>query len=253
MREAPEVACTQDELDRGERFLAAFNVIEQTLRRKWGGSSGRESVRHMVDVLSKNDAAIRQFKEDLGEFSELRNAIVHERISPDYLIAVPLIPTVERIESIAKALSDPPLVYPRFAAKVARFSPSDTMAYVFDVMRKTNYTQFPVYDGNNYVGLLTDGAIARWVARFSSDLGSDMLSVSVKTVLGFEKNVNRAKFLCRRATIYDAEEVFHDGVDRSSKWRTSAILITDSGHPSEELLGIITPSDMLATWSETPR
>ena len=121
MGRASNTTCTQDELYRGERFLAAFTLIEQTLRRKWGEASGRESVRRMVDVLSKTDPAVRRFKDDLEEFSELRNAIVHERISPEYLIAVPLAPAVERIEAIAKALSEPPLVYPRFAAKVARF------------------------------------------------------------------------------------------------------------------------------------
>lgn len=253
MGEASNVACTQEELDRGERFLAAFALIEQTLRRKWGGESGRESVRRMVDVLSKSDPAVRQFKHDLEEFSELRNAIVHERVSPDYLIAVPLLPVVQRIESIAQALVDPPRVYPYFAAKVARFSPSDTMAYVFEVMRRTDYTQFPVYNGRDYVGLLTDGAIARWVARLASDMRAELLQATVSTVLGFEKNVNRAKFLCRRATVYEAEDIFRHGTDRNGKWRVSAILITDSGHPSEEPIGIITPSDMLRTWSETPR
>ena len=250
MEGASNATCTQDELDRGERFLAAFTLIEQTLRRKWGEASGRESMRRMVDVLSKTDPPVRRFKDDLEEFSELRNAIVHERISPEFLIAVPLAPTVERIEAIAKAISEPPLVYPRFAAKVARFNPQDTMAHVFDVMRKTDYTQFPVYDGGKYVGLLTDGAIARWVARFASELGTQLLRVTVSTVLGFEKNVNRAKFLSQRATIYEAEEIFRNGPGRDSRWRVSAILITDSGHPSEEPLGIITPSDMLLMRSE---
>lgn len=253
MDDASNVACAEEELDRGERFLAAFTVIEQTLRRKWKGSSGRESVRRMVDGLSKSDATIRRFRDDVAEFSELRNAIVHERISPDYLIAVPLMHTVERIESIAKALNDPPLIYPRFASKVARFSVTDTMAHVFDVMRKTNYTQYPVYEGNTYKGLLTDGAIARWVAGAFSDPGSDMLGVRVTTVLGFEKDVNRAKFLRRRSTVYDAADIFRDGIDEINKWRISAILITNSGNPSEELLGIITPSDILAMWSEIPR
>ncbi len=240
-------AITREELLRGDRFLSAYGVIEKCLRRKWGNPAGKESFRHLVDVLSKEDAVIRRFKDDLAEYAELRNAIVHERRSPDYLIAIPRLETVLAIEEVARILSNPPRVYPRFAKEVARLSPTTVVARLFEVMRRTDYTQFPVYRGDTYLGLVTVGGIARWAAEVSlanpkASIES-VLSSPVSDVLACEKG-NRAAFISRRATIYDAEEAFRRR-PKSDKWGIAALLITESGRHTEELLGIVTPSDVL--------
>lgn len=248
---------TGDELRRGERFLAAYTVIEQAMRRKWGSPTGKEAFRYLVDVLAQKDWTIREFKGDLEEFAELRNAIVHERTSPTYLIAVPLPEAVERIERIAAAVYDPPLVYPRFKRDVACLSPDDKMERVFKKVSETGYSQFPVYRGPVYRGLLTDGGIARWVAGVLSagragDAGDrqDRLGdVSVGDVLKSEKRPDRARFVSKKATIYEAEHLFRDA-GRGDKWRVSALLITENGSAEEELAGIITPSDVLALSGE---
>ena len=244
-------AAKKSELMRGERFLAAYNVIERALRRKIGDPGGRESFRRLVDLLSSRDFAVRKFREDLVEFAELRNAIVHDRMSPDYLIAVPLEETVDKIEKIASVIEEPPLVYPRFGRKVVRFDAKDEMESVLKAMASTGYTQFPVYDGGAYVGLLTDGGVARWLASAvaggeAGEGGLDKLKrVKVQEVLKSEKNPDRARFVSRRATVYEAEHLF-TVLGNGPKWRTAALLITENGDPFEELLGVITPSDLLA-------
>ena len=244
-------AARRSELQRGERFLAAYNVIERALRRKIGDPGGRESFRRLVDILSSRDFAVRKFREDLVEFAELRNAIVHDRMSPEFLIAVPLEETVDKIEKIASAIEEPPLVYPRFGRKVVCFGPEDEMESVFRTMASTGYTQFPVYDGGTYVGLLTDGGVARWLASTmaAGEAGGGPLDklkrVKVLEVLKSEKNPDRAKFVSRRATVYEAEHLFAVS-GNGSKWRTAVLLITENGDPGEALLGMITPSDILA-------
>lgn len=243
---------TPEERQRGERFLAAYHLIEQLLR-KMSGNGARESFRHLVDDMSKQSPVIRRYKDDLVEFGELRNAIVHERISPDYLIAVPLPETVEKIEEIARLLSDPPLVYPTFRREVAVFSPQDPLEKVFDVMHRKGFTQFPVYEDGIYRGLLTDGGIARWVAGLmaggvkKASVGEVLSGVTVGEVLASEKNPRRARFVSRRSTVYEVEEIFRES--RREKWRVAAVLITENGDADEELLGIVTPSDLLSSAS----
>lgn len=249
-RREPLGCTTPLERERGERFLAAYHWIEQSLR-KMSGNDIRDSFRHLVDCMSKRSAVVRKYRDDLVEFGELRNAIVHERISPDYLIAVPLLETVERIEEIARLLANPPLVYPRFRREVVVFSPHDSMEKVFQVMRGKGFTQFPVYEDGVYRGLLTDGGIAGWVAgRTAKAMGTAsiadiLLGVSVGEVLASEKNPHRARFVSRRSTVYEVEEIFRENSKRE-KWRVAAVLITENGKPDEELLGIITPSDLLS-------
>jgi predicted transcriptional regulator len=202
----------------------------------------------MVDVAAKENAAVRRFKDDLSEFGELRNAIVHERVSPDYLIAVPLRETVERIEEIERVLANPPTVYPMFRRDVVVFAPDDKMEEVFRAMRSTGYTQFPVYRDGVYQGLLTDGGIAAWVARLIASQGDRAMSLSeipVEEVLASQKNPQRARFVSRDTTLYEVEEMFREN-SKAEKRQISAVLITHSGHPQEQLLGIVTPSDILS-------
>ncbi|MGI6663609.1 MAG: CBS domain-containing protein [Bacillota bacterium] len=239
-----------EERERGDRFLAAYHLVEQLLR-KMSGNGTRESFRHLVDEMSKENAVVRRYRDDLVEFAELRNAIVHERISPDYLIAVPLLETVERIEEIARVLASPPTVYPRFRKEVAVFSPRDSLKKVFQVMHRKGFTQFPVYEDGVYRGLLTDRSIARWVAGLmaggmaKASVGEVLSGVSVDEVLASEKNPHRARFVSRRSTVYEVEEIFREA-SRRERWRVAAVLITENGNPEEELLGIVTPSDLLS-------
>jgi CBS domain-containing protein len=249
-REEPSGCTTSEEMERGDRFLAAYHLIEQSLR-KMSGSGVRDTFRHLVDDMAKENAVVRRFRDDLSEFGELRNAIVHERVSPDYLIAVPLAETVDKIEEIARLVSNPPLVYPAFRREVAVFSPSDCLGDVFRVMHREGYTQFPVYDGGVYKGLLTDGGIAHWVAaRVAGGAATgpvdEVLScVPVGEVLSFQKNPQRARFVSRRSTVYEVEEIFREN-SRRERWRVVAVLITENGKADEALLGIVTPSDLLS-------
>jgi len=60
---------------------------------------------------------VRRFREDLREFADLRNAIVHDRMH-DEVIAEPNSWAVERIGMIANLLTAPPAVIPLFEKRV---------------------------------------------------------------------------------------------------------------------------------------
>jgi len=250
--EGGEAAATPEELERGERFLAAYNVIERAMQRRVGDQGSREGFRRLIDHLAGSDWTIMRWKDDLIEFAELRNAIVHERVRPEYLIAVPLEDTVRRIERIASLIDRPPLVYPRFRRDVVVFQANEPARKVLSALRDTGYSQFPVYQGDQYLGLITDGGIARWLAGWLNgkgrDTGVDPLDLTVGEVLKSEKNPDRARFISRNATIYQAEGLFEGS--SGNKWRLSALLITENGDPKEKLLGIITPFDMLTPIGE---
>ena len=71
----------------------------------------------------------------------------------------------------------------------------------------TEYTQFPVYKGNKYVGLLTDGSIARWAAHAMDGLSHAPMEYDVAYLLRYEKRIDQAKFVSRTTTVYEAEEI----------------------------------------------
>ena len=51
------------------------------------------------------------------------------------------------------------------------------------------------------------------------------------------------KFVSRYITIYEAEEIFKQGVERGRRFE--ALLITEHGKTHQKLIGIITPLDIM--------
>lgn len=67
-----------------EKFLTSFNRIEKLLKsllfkRKEAGFS------KAVKILRNSNAIVKRYSDDLLEFAELRNAIVHNKVDMAYL------------------------------------------------------------------------------------------------------------------------------------------------------------------------
>lgn len=80
-----------------EEFLAAYNRIDEYLRKVTRSSTGRPYA-ETVRLAAQSQRVVRQFESDLLEFGELRNAIVHGRARPEYVIAEPHPEVVQRIQ-----------------------------------------------------------------------------------------------------------------------------------------------------------
>jgi CBS domain-containing protein len=228
-----------------ERFVAAYNRIERemTKRAKLDRYVG---FAQLVRRLARTDSTIAQFADELFEYGELRNAIVHDAFEPGRLIAEPHPDVVERMEHIAEVLERPPLVIPEFERKVYTVRSQDSILDVMGLIRQLGYTQFPVYDQDGkFAGLLTDRCLARWLTFELDKVRENSLEeITVAHVTVYDKTKGRnVTFLPKKATVFDAYNEFECrmGIDGP---RLEAILITERGKKDEPLLGIITPWDI---------
>lgn len=225
-----------------DRFLTAFNRIDHRLRDIIGAKDFLPFYR-LVDQAKKKDVLVRKYEDDLRSYADLRNAIVHHRTSMDYVIAEPHLDVVEKIEYMDATLAKPTLVGQMFCKKVYVLQERDSLKYVLKVIRNRKYTQFPVYHKNQFKGLVTTVGITNWLA---TTLSVDQLPKHVPTmrdILLHEKNKVNYKFVSKYITIYEAEEIFKQGVERGRRFE--ALLITEHGKPQEKLIGIITPLDIM--------
>jgi len=227
-----------------ERFIMAYNRIDKQLQKK-AGVERYMGFSQLVRRVARNDSMFAQFEDDLLEYAELRNAIVHELVEPEQVIAEPHESVVERIEQIADIVERPPLVIPKFQREVYSVESNDSILDVMALVRRYGYTQFPVYDDGEFVGLLTDRCIARWLTfELEKVMQSVIEDISVAEVLIYDKSRGEnVCFLPQSATIFDAYREFERRMITDYP-RLEAILITATGRPDETLLGIITPWDM---------
>lgn len=124
---------------------------------------------------------IKTYEDDLKEFADLRNAIVHERCGGEP-IAEPHYKTVIQLEKIRDYITAPPTVEPIFFNDVITCKPDDRIGETAKTMLKNSFSQIPIYDAEEFKGLLTTETISRWLAdRLEADDGI-LLEENVGTV-----------------------------------------------------------------------
>ena len=226
-----------------ERFLAAFNQIEDRMEHMYK-SDRYISFATLIHRLTPKSAIIREHVEDLELYAKLRNAIVHEKFEPGYVIAEPHLKEVEKIEKIARALSEYKTLKQLFNKGVTTFQQNDPFEKVLAAVHQNNYSQFPIYKGSEFVGLLTVRGISNWLAAtVKDDKGILIAQTKVSDVLHYEKQAFKYGFIKGSATLYDAAEQFKKQIDKGIQYH--ALLITENGKKHERLLGIVTPIDVV--------
>lgn len=225
-----------------DRFLTAFGAIEFYLR-ALTGEPKRTRFYTMVDKAAEINAAVRRYADDLKEFADLRNAIIHER-TDEHVIAEPNDLAVCQIEHIQRLLEHPPRVIPVFQKQVLSMQAADPIAAAAYAMLVNNYSQLPIYEDREFSGLLTTEGITRWLGRCAPQGMVNLEAVTIAEVLACrcEQPGQNYRFFSREETVFAALEAFQ--ACEQCGQRLDAILITEHGSESESLLGIITIWDV---------
>lgn len=224
-----------------ERFLTAFNRIEKRMRSII--NSGRNiGFSKMVRMLKNADAVVGQYSDDLLEYAELRNAIVHNKVNITFSIAEPHDSVVEQIEWIEKELLEPRKVAPQYIKKVISFEQSEPLSHLLAMVHEKNITKFPIYHNGEFKGLVSQRAIASWLAESMYSEAKELKEAKIAEMLQYETNDNY-QFISAETTVLEAIEIFKKQFGKGN--RLEALLITKQGHALEKLIGIITNLDII--------
>jgi CBS domain-containing protein len=219
-----------------ERFISAFCRLEDELRRLTG-SLNRESFSCMLDHVARSNAAFAHYRDDLKEYAELRNAIVHKRIG-DRPIAEPHPDTVAHIESIAAIVTSAPRLGDHFRKQVEICSPQDAIKQILSLFLKRKFNQLPVYNGEKLAGLVTSDSIALWLADSFQKGDRIDPEATVQTLLLYGSSKDDYVVLSGTNSIFDAIESFDSAQKRGKHLK--AIIITENGSSNQHPIGIIT-------------
>lgn len=232
-------------MENSKRFLNAFINIEMRLKEIL--KINHLPFTQLVSRAAKINEVVKYYEFDLIEYSQLRNAITHNRIgSRDEVIAEPHLKVVEEIETIDKALSAPKLLLERFKHDVLYADKTDPLSEVIAKKRKTGYSVVPIYDDHYYVGTITDTMIAMWIEDQYDNLNTQ--EFTIPELLAYHKKNERVVFVGTETTLFEALSIFtkryHDG------HRVAAIIITPNGSMNQLPLGVLTLADLPALLHE---
>lgn len=224
-----------------DRFLEAFNRIEKYLRKRTR-SERWEGFYQLIRKASQFIPAVREYGDDLKEFADLRNAIVHER-TDGRVIAEPHEWVVNKIEKLADLILRPPKVIPHFQRRVLSLSDREPIASAIKAMYEHDYSQIPIVGNGTFAGLLTSNTIVRWLGARSNrgTVGPNQMETPIADVLRYSEYADNYRFVSRDTTLFEVLEYFQDYEQKGK--RLDALLITHHGKSTESFLGIITVWD----------
>lgn len=222
-----------------ERFLNAFISIEMQLKEML--KINHLPFTQLVSRGAKINDVIEYYEFDLIEFSQLRNAITHNRVGNfDEVIAEPHLLVVEEIEQIANVLKHPKKVVDCFKRKVYYVQSDEKLKTVLEEKGKQSYSIVPVYRKKQFVGVLNDLVISRWFIDHLDHL--DISSLTIDDFLQYKMKEERVVFTDAKCTVYQALRIFskqyHDG------HRITALILTQTGMMNEFPLRILTVADI---------
>lgn len=219
-------------------FLISFNRIEKWMRDEMGNARNMGFTELVRRLAQRKQLMIRKYEDDLLQLAQLRNAIVHDRIAVDFVIAEPNDWTVKRIQLIEQELIQPETVLPRFAKRVTGFEQDLPLLELLKIVAEKRYSQFPLYNKGKFVALITLRNIGFWLAKESQKGPVDLTNKRALDLIIQNGKYTNYHFVPAKTYIYEVEAMFRE------QGTLEAVLITKDGNPDGNLLGIVRPRDI---------
>lgn len=228
-----------------ERFIDAFNRIEQILRSRAKADLKKRSFGEIVD---KSKDVIPKQAVTLKAMADLRNVIVHTPFdSEGAILAEPRLTAVEWMEMQADLIERPPRVI-----DVLKMSPpkvfdvhDEISEFLREVSPPNNFSQSPFMDSEDKFKLITTNAVARWVAKnYEAKDGVVVAASTIGEVFESAELDDHLDLRAKGLKCVDAVRAFsgEHGIP------PAAILITEPRGVAQVPLGICTRGDLPALY-----
>ena len=228
-----------------EQFLEHYAAIERYMRRVYGSPGQYDTFLQLITKAEKQHSIIKYYASDLREYGELRNAIIHNR-APDAnaIIAEPHSFVVERMAHIRAMIEHPTKIKDVMTSPVFTAQTTDVLYHTAKTMLDNIYTHVPVYDGDTFIGMLSESAILRWIGHRVSNkqLVATRTIAEIKDWLDASGNTyNDYEFVPRSTIVLDVKKRFEFALQEGR--RLGAVFVTKTGKTTEPIEGIVTAWD----------
>jgi predicted transcriptional regulator len=223
-------------------FLQIFNKIEVYIR-KLVNSPSYIPFSNLIEKSSQINPTIKEYANDLRELAELRNALVHEK--RELIFAEVTDIAVDFSKKIYELIINPPLAIDIANKPVYCCSVNDNLLEQLKIMKENIYTHVPIYNGNNFIGILSESSIFNWLGDIK-DFDRSLANMKIRDIEKYLDIYNRSneyfEFVTKNENVYLIKQWFIEAIKNQK--RLGAVFITEDGTQNGEILGIITAWDL---------
>lgn len=218
-----------------EVFIDLFTEIEQKLK-EISGDTFHASFSELLGRARNINPVLHQYANDLREYAQLRNAIIHTR-RENFIIAEPHDDVIVEIRRIRNLLYNPPRVSKVMKAKPFFATPQTPIMEMLETFASKGFMRCPIVDKNRIVCLITAKTLSRWIISKPANFQSAL----IETVTPFA-DPNDYTIVSENTDIVSIVGQFRNSMKKGNYLQ--AVLITTNGQPNSPLTGILTPSDL---------
>lgn len=231
-----------------EIFKEKIGILETLLRNKF--FKGDESVDFATMLIQlKNKKFFARFYEPITIARKIRNVLTHNKTKDCKSILAVSDEIMNSVDSLIKLIEQPTKAVDSSMTIKAKdiFSQNidDRIYDAIKVMNEKIYTHIPIYEGKNLVGVFSENVFFNIMLKEEEILlDKDVTFTAIKSYLDIESHTGEEfLFVDRNKSILEIEEYFENYFARNE--RLAVVYITNSGKKTEQILGMITPWDIL--------
>lgn len=203
----------------------------------------------MNKLKNSNNPVVKQKKNyDLLDASaNLRNLIVH---NSDLKLALPTEDFVSIFEKLVNEVLNPKQVQDKMIklANLKYCTLKNSIQKAYKIMQENNLSNIPILEGKILKGVFSESTIMLLAENDYKDLCIDLQEKTFNEIINeisIEKHPSLSyPVVPRKLAILEAIKLFTKDGYKSGK-RTELLFVTNNGKSHEDLLGILSPYDLL--------
>lgn len=226
-------------------FLDLYNNLEELLKAKYTTPDRRQYSN--VVLRFANDDEGRRWREELDLCREIRNMLSHHSRFDGEDIFQPADSLISLLREIVNFVEHPPVAMSVCTRReqLLTCERTDRVSYVVKRMNDAGFSHVPILSGRTLAGVFSAGTMLSYIEKYGAmNISKDTPISALSEFLSvFDHKNETYNFVDANATFGEIRAFFVPV--GPNKLRTSAVFVTRGGKPRDELLGIITPWDMI--------
>ena len=218
-------------------YIEFENAITKTYPKETGTSANK-----IKNLRSKK---INPFynKYDFIDFCrDCRNITTHDIYGNEYLNFPEEM--IENFQAIVEEVKHPFTIYNKATINVFTANLNDNVKKIMREMINKSYTHVPIYHNNKLVGIFSENTLFNYLYENEIvEISDETLFCDIKDYIDINNYKEIIKFVARDE-LYD--KVVNSFIEEfKNKNKLSCVLVTNSGKPTEKILGILTAWDIV--------
>ena len=226
-------------------FLNKYRELETAAIAKYNFERDGRAVTNLMNMRQ-----FAAYKADLSYCKEIRNLLTHNKKIGDEYAVEPSKSAFDLLDKLITIINNPPLCS-TIAIHTRSLYYKSLNDYVLPTlldMDKKNFSHVPILKDKKLLGVFSDNCI------FSALLSTGKVSVDSNTkfsdfsdFLPIDKHLSEEfKFAKYNSMICEIEDLFE--ASKKNKHRLGMVFLTKSGNPNEDILGVITPWNIIGQY-----